>query len=74
MIFLFLLEEPEEEVSFEDLEERAKSGDAKAQTKVSVTEHIVNIIDFNSHMLGTKPIDQLMFFQGDIERKDVPLA
>ncbi|XP_053285296.1 wolframin [Pleuronectes platessa] len=27
-------EEPEEEVSFEDLEERAKSGDAKAQTKM----------------------------------------
>lgn len=26
--------EPEEEVSFEDLEERAKSGDAKAQTKM----------------------------------------
>ncbi|KAM9850229.1 wolframin [Aulostomus maculatus] len=28
------LEEPEEEVSFEDLEERAKSGDAKAQSKM----------------------------------------
>nr|XP_046261389.1 wolframin [Scatophagus argus]XP_046261390.1 wolframin [Scatophagus argus] len=27
-------EEPEEEVSFEDLEERARSGDAKAQTKM----------------------------------------
>ncbi|XP_035524998.1 wolframin isoform X1 [Morone saxatilis] len=27
-------EEPEEEVSFEDLEERAKSGDVKAQTKM----------------------------------------
>ncbi|XP_030251195.1 wolframin isoform X1 [Sparus aurata] len=27
-------EEPEEEVSFEDLEERAKSGEAKAQTKM----------------------------------------
>uniref|UniRef100_A0A672IDQ3 Wolfram syndrome 1b (wolframin) n=1 Tax=Salarias fasciatus TaxID=181472 RepID=A0A672IDQ3_SALFA len=27
-------EEPEEEVSFEDLEEKAKSGDAKAQTKM----------------------------------------
>ncbi|XP_034545244.1 wolframin [Notolabrus celidotus] len=27
-------EEPEEEVSFEDLEERAKSGDAKAQSKM----------------------------------------
>lgn len=29
-------EEPDEEVSFEDLEDKAKSGDAKAQTKVSV--------------------------------------
>lgn len=28
-------DEPEDEVSFEDLEERAKSGEAKAQTKVS---------------------------------------
>ncbi|XP_030002178.1 wolframin isoform X1 [Sphaeramia orbicularis] len=27
-------EEPEEEISFEDLEDRAKSGDAKAQTKM----------------------------------------
>lgn len=33
---VFLAEEAEGEVSFEDLEERAKSGDAKAQTKVSV--------------------------------------
>lgn len=33
---LCLPKEPEEDVSFEDLEERAKSGDTKAQTKVSV--------------------------------------
>lgn len=54
--FLFPSEEPEEEVSFEDLEERAKSGDAKAQTKVSVNEHIANTIDFNDHMVGTEQI------------------
>ena len=29
-------EEPEEELSIHDLEERAKSGDAKAQTRVSI--------------------------------------
>lgn len=34
-IFLFSSEEPEEEMSFEDFEKRAKSGDSKAQTKVS---------------------------------------
>lgn len=44
--FLFPSEEPEEEASFEDLEERAKSGDARAQTKVSVNEHIANTVDF----------------------------
>lgn len=33
---LCLPKEPEEDVSFEDLEERAKSGDTKAQTKVGV--------------------------------------
>lgn len=44
--FLFLSEEPEEEVSFDDLEVRAKSGDARAQTKVSVDEHIANTILF----------------------------
>uniref|UniRef100_A0A667Y8G6 Wolframin ER transmembrane glycoprotein n=1 Tax=Myripristis murdjan TaxID=586833 RepID=A0A667Y8G6_9TELE len=32
--FLFPPEEPEEEINFEELEERAKSGDAKAQTKM----------------------------------------
>lgn len=53
---LFPSEEPEEEVSFEDLEERAKSGDAKAQTKVSVSEHIANTIGFNGHMVGTEQI------------------
>lgn len=37
-VCLFLPEEPEEEVSFEDLEARAKAGDAKAQTKVSVDD------------------------------------
>lgn len=42
--FLFSSDEPEEEVSFEDLESRAKSGDAKAQTKVSVKEHFTNIL------------------------------
>ena len=42
--FLFSSEEPEEEISFEDLEERAKSGEAKAQTKVSVNEHIANTL------------------------------
>lgn len=42
---LFLLEEPEEEVTFEDLEQRAKSGDAKAQTKVSGGEHTANTVD-----------------------------
>lgn len=36
MNILCLPKEPEEDVSFEDLEERAKSGDTKAQTKVSV--------------------------------------
>lgn len=41
---LFSSEEPEEEVSFEDLEERAKSGEAKAQTKVSVNELIANTL------------------------------
>lgn len=54
----FLSEEPEEEVSFEDLEERAKSGDAKAQTKVS--EHIASTTDFNEHMVGTEQISQVM--------------
>uniref|UniRef100_A0A667Y001 Wolframin ER transmembrane glycoprotein n=1 Tax=Myripristis murdjan TaxID=586833 RepID=A0A667Y001_9TELE len=34
--FLFPPEEPEEEINFEELEERAKSGDAKAQTKVGM--------------------------------------
>lgn len=58
--FLFPPEEPEEEVSFEDLEERAKSGDAKAQTKVSDNEHIANTIDFNEHMVGTEQISQVM--------------
>lgn len=32
---LYLPKEPEEDVSFEDLEDRAKSGDTKAQAKVS---------------------------------------
>lgn len=36
LFFSFLSEEPEEEISFEDLEDRARAGDAKAQTKVSV--------------------------------------
>ena len=44
IIVLFPLEEPEEEVSFEDLEERAKSGEAKAQTKVSAGKHIAKMI------------------------------
>lgn len=54
--FLFPSEEPEEEASFEDLEERAKSGDARAQTKVSVNEHIANTVDFNDHMVATEQI------------------
>lgn len=58
--FLFPSEEPEEEVSFEDLEERAKSGDAKAQTKVSDNEQIASAIDFNDHMVGTEQISQVM--------------
>ncbi len=41
-------EEPEEEVSFEDLEERAKLGDAKAQTKVSDSEHIAILLTLMS--------------------------
>lgn len=47
---VFPSEEPEEEVSFEDIEERAKSGDAKSQTKVSVSEQIANAVDLNKHM------------------------
>lgn len=54
---LFPSEEPEEEVTLEDLEERAKSGDARAQSKVS--QHIANTIDFNDHMVGTGRISQL---------------
>ncbi len=56
--YLLPSEEPEEEVSFEDLEERAKSGDAKAQTKVSVNEHIASTIDINDHMVGTEQIGE----------------
>lgn len=47
-------EEPEEEVSFEDLEERAKSGDAKAQTKVSDNDHTADTVDFSRHMVMTE--------------------
>lgn len=47
-------EEPEEEVSFEDLEERAKSGDAKAQTKVSGNDHTADTVDFSRHMVMTE--------------------
>lgn len=43
-------EEPEEELSFEDIEERAKSGDAKSQTKVGVSEQIANAVDLNKHI------------------------
>lgn len=58
--FLFPSEEPEEEVSFEDLEVRAKSGDARAQTKVSVSELTANTFNFNGHMVGTEQIGQVM--------------
>lgn len=48
--FVFPSEELEEEVSLEDIEERAKSGDAKSQTKVSVGEQIANAVDLSKHM------------------------
>lgn len=54
MTFCFPSEEPEEEVSFEDLEERAKFGDAKAQTKVSVNKHIADTADLKDQMVGTE--------------------
>ena len=47
-------------MSFEDLEERAKSGDAKAQTKVSVSEHTANTVDVNGHMVASEQIGQVM--------------
>jgi len=51
---LFPSEEPEEEVSLEDLEEKAKSGDARAQCKVSVHQHIAKIIDCNGHTVASQ--------------------
>lgn len=54
--FFSVSEEPEEEVGFEDLEERAKSGDAKAQTKVSGNEHTANTVKFSHHMVMTEHI------------------
>ena len=36
-VLCLCVEEPEEELSVEELEERAKSGDAKAQSRVSIT-------------------------------------
>lgn len=62
LVFKLLLPsvEPEEEISFEDLESRAKSGNAKAQTKVSVKESFINTVDFNDHMVGAEQISQLM--------------
>lgn len=41
-------DEQEDESSLEDLEAKAKSGDAKAQTKVSGNGHIANFVDCNS--------------------------
>lgn len=52
-------DDPEEEFSFEVLEEKAKSGDAKAQTKVSVEMNILqNTV--SGHMV-TNTADQPSF-------------
>ena len=55
----------------EDLEAKAKSGDAKAQTKVSGSGHTANIVDVSDHMMEaeSQPSHDIYYLQLCMESK-----